>query len=152
MLNEIKSVHLRKDKGEGRFDVEVPSRVFALRCENPVELKKWIATLESMSQMANFKKPVNLPATPAETMRLMAQDSLTNPTKSNESKFDDAHQTLELMAKGQAFIRYHYEHVTEQTHREIVLLFYKKDTTPLGVRQNTPTTNKHAQQQLDKHA
>lgn len=41
VLNEIKSVQLRKEKGEGRFDVEVPSRVFALRCDNPAELKKW---------------------------------------------------------------------------------------------------------------
>jgi len=33
VLNEIKSVTLRKDKGEGRFDVEVPTRVFALKCD-----------------------------------------------------------------------------------------------------------------------
>src|SRR3954469_16114644 len=61
VLNEILGVTTRKEKGEGRFDIEVPTRVFSLKCENSAELKRWIATLQSMTQMASFQKPAALP-------------------------------------------------------------------------------------------
>lgn len=76
---------------------------------------------------ASYSTPSALGATPAEVMKSMA-----SANKSGDSKFNDAQNAIELMTKGQAFIRYQYEHVTEQTTREIVLLFYKKDATPLG--------------------
>jgi hypothetical protein len=134
VLTDIKSVALRKDKGEGRFDVEVPTRVFALRCDNPAELKKWLSTLESMTQMSSFQKPSALPSTPAETMRMMAANSAAATATGNQPQAfsQDAGATVDLMQKGQAFIKYNYEHVTEQTTREIVTVFYKKDSTPLG--------------------
>jgi hypothetical protein len=132
VLNEIKSVTARKDKGEGRFDVEVPGRVFSLRCEREAELKKWLATLNSMTQMASFQKPSALPATPAETMRLMAANSAAAGGKVDSSFGADATVTVDLMSKGQAFIRYEHEHVTEKTTRSIVNVFFKKDATPLG--------------------
>ena len=65
-------------------------------------------------------------------MQLMAQDSLQNPSKVNSTKFQDAQETIGLMERGSACIKYKYEHVTERTTREIVLVFYHKDATALG--------------------
>jgi len=134
VLTDIKSVLLRPEKGEGRFDVEVPTRVFSLKCQFPEELKKWKSTLESMTQANKFKHPSAVPSTPAETMRLMAAASATATATGGpaQSFTQDATSTVELMSKGQAFIKYNYEHVTEKTTREIVSVFYKKDATPLG--------------------
>ena len=40
--------------------------------------------------------------------------------------------TIELMTRGSAFIKYNYETSTQRTVRDIVLVFYEKDQTPLG--------------------
>jgi hypothetical protein len=131
VLNDIMSVSQPKDK-LGRFDVQVPSRVFALKCDSPSDLKRWVTSLQSMSHMNDYTKPGHLPDSPADAMKLMAQSSLTNPSKIIDTKFTDATSTIDLMTRGSAFIKYDYEHVTEKTTRSIVLVYYQKDSTSLG--------------------
>ncbi len=48
------------------------------------------------------------------------------------SDFSQASDTIQMMSKGAAFIKYDHEFVTEQTTRTIVIVFYKKDSQPLG--------------------
>lgn len=132
ILNEILAVQDLSKEKSGRFDIQVPSRTYALKCDNPAELNKWCKALQSLSQMNDYQKPSHLPDSPAETMKLMSQNSLNNPTKTNQTTYKDATETIEMMTKGSAFIKYDYEKVSEKTTREIVLVFYQPDTTPLG--------------------
>jgi len=133
-LNEIQSVAMRNDKGEGRFDVAVPGRIYALKCEEGNEIKlKWVAALQSLLPRTQEYKGVvgdMVQDTPAEAMRRLAEASCQGANSS--FVVDQAAQTLELMEQGSAFLRYYHDPRTQKTTREIVQAFWQKDATPLG--------------------
>lgn len=204
-LDHIMSVDELADK-PGRFDVLVPGRVYALKCENASELRKWVSILSTLSRSKQAKpdsllQKSNLPATPQETMKLVAQassSSLLKSSNSNNSNGDassaatagsndekspsstaastaapslatlkghthssslstglvdaspskggsagagavaqqssaQAQAAIDFITAGAAFIRYEYNRETQQTSREIVSVFYRRnDGTPLG--------------------
>ena len=135
ILNDIMSVTQLKEKDKlDRFDVQVPSRIFALKCDNPTELKKWVAALQQMSHMNDYQKPSILPDSPAETMKMLASGGAGSGSGGAAStpKALDATAAIELISKGSAFLKYDYDPATDQTQRDIVTVFYQKDATALG--------------------
>jgi len=111
----------------GRFDVQVPSRIYALKCEQASELSRWVKVLESLIAANVYQKPSALPDSAIAAMR-----KTTTSSKATGDFSADAAEAIDLMSRGAAFIKYNYESVTEKTSRDIVMVWYKKDDTPLG--------------------
>jgi hypothetical protein len=119
-LIDVKAVNISKEK-TGRFDVVIKGRTYMLRCDNATDLQNWVNALSSTQVKPAYAKPANLPSSPAEAMKLMAEAS------PEAAKLIDATDTLNMMKDGTAFIKYDYDSSTGDVDREIVLVFYKED-------------------------